>query len=188
MKLAFPANANYEDVAWLLKLEYRTGASVARFRWAIDSAGPIVISGDGTYTPNNPVINISGFDTAGERLESRQWNITLADPQRTYKKTTWANNWRNRKAELWMYANGEAIHRKTGYLLQRTPTVDERDGFVMTLTYGGLIDRVNSVKKLFTNGNSQRARAIEFTGNADFVDDSADRAQESADANWGGNL
>ena len=186
MKLDFPAN--YDAIHWLVKLEYRTGASVQLFRWVLDGDQAVAVTGDGTYMPHGPVVDVAGFDRGGERLEDRRWNIVLADPQRTHYKTTFADNWRNRRCDLSMYTTPDntVTPRKTGYLLQRTPVGNEQDGFTLVLAFGGLLDRVVNTKKLYTNPKAQRARAMEIMPGV--VDDCADHAQDTVDANWGGNL
>ena len=177
MKLTFPDNASYDTVQWLFK--FVVSDTVTR-RWVFNGDTPIVVANDGTYQPNGPVQDISGFDAAGARLEDRRWQVTLADPQQVWYKTTLARRWRNRRADLWSRHGTTNVHRKTGYLLQRVPAASPGDGFQLTLVFGGLLDRVNSTKKLYTNKNSQRER--------DAADTCADYAQTEVDINWGGNL
>ena len=165
------------DVRWLLKLVV---SDTDTRRWVLDGDAPVVVAGDGTYEPNGPVLAIDGFDNAGERVESRRWTVVFSDPSQTWFKTTLARRWRNRRVDLWSRHGSTIVHRKTGYLLQRVPVADEREGFQLNLVCGGLIDRVNSVNKRFTNPNSQRALHS--------ADTSMDYAQTELEINWGGNL
>ena len=165
------------DVRWLLKLVV---SDTDTRRWVLDGDSEVVVDGE-TYSPGSPVLAVEGFDDAGNRMASRRWTVVLSDPHQTWYKTTLANDWRNKRVDLSSQHGGATVvHRKTGYLLQRVPVAGEDGGFQLNLVFGGLVDRVTSTKKRFTNASSQKA--------VDSTDTSMDEAQTELDISWGGNL
>ena len=178
MIIRFPST--YDTLNWLLNIEYRQGGTTQRYRWT-DGDAPVNITGDGTYMPNGRAVSVTRFARGGERLKDRRWTVTIADPAGVYE-AAFESNWKNRKCILYALTNpgGGVLEVREGPILKRDSLIDEEGGQQLVLEIGGLLDRVGATKKRYTNPNSQRRFAMN--------DDSMDKAQETADIEWGGNL
>lgn len=168
-----------ETIHWLIDLEWSSAGTVQHYLWT-DAPTNIPVQGTGTFDNDNPLIGMSNLSQSGVRLEARRWQLILADPERLFRDSRYAAEWRRRRCRLYLHTqpgNGVTLW-KTGFLVSRQFPV-QNDVAAAVLTFGGLLDRNFATKKRYMNKDSQRA--------VDSDDDSLDLAQRKIDLNWGGN-
>ena len=154
----------------------------------MDTDAEVTVAGeDAPFLPRNDVIDFTPFAGGGERTGRNPSFVVLRDTAGTYWTTVFSSGWYGKRLDTWMRSDGGLLRLNSGWLRSRTPGRGDGGGAILTLAFDGLFGLRNTQRKLFTNGQSQRERAIAITGNASFVDTCADAAQDEIDANWGGN-
>ena len=175
--------ANVEHMEWLLSLNYTDSATntVKTLRWTTGDE-EVPITGDGTYLPRSPIHEIRGLGEGGARLENRQWQLTLEDPNRVYKDL-FQTKWFGRQARLSLvtWPGPVATLWKVGWIVQRAFPTTLESGKLAIFTLAGVLDRASGTRKRLMNDKAHRLAA------GDDTDDSLADAQRKQDLNWGGN-